>query len=235
MNRRKQPGGARGANIDEAAGGARMSAPRPRVGIFSPNAIMTPANVRAWLLAARTEIGWTVIEAAKAAEIAADDLAALEATGETEGRCNALKDLAWHYLKALLGESFTCLDYDNHPLALFGDKITCGTFEVGNVLRRRRLDLGLSIAEVAARTQDDYCRPSYLERIEWGQPIDSGNLFGRLGAALGIPAVEILRLNGDFSTEDLDEWFAWREAQRRPATHTRSSARRPTKRTRKAA
>lgn len=197
-------------------------------GIFGERPKMTPDNVRRWLTLMREELGWTVGAAAAAAEIDKADVETLERSGETEALAAELSSLASVYRGAMFGPRGAACGpcEDRSPLDEFGQELIDGKFELAAMLRRRRAELGLSLEEVVAAVaaQDPYdYAANWYPLWEWGHGIDMADAFAILSSVLKVPVIELHRLDGDFTTEDLEEWFAWRKAQEKQTKKRRAA------------
>lgn len=76
---------------------------------------------------------------------------------------------------------------------------------LGESLKARRQEKGLSLAELKARSG---VHTSYLGRIERGERFPSARILRKIGAALGFGEAELLKLAGYLSPDRTDNRIA---------------------------
>jgi hypothetical protein len=196
-------------------------------GIFSGCSAPTPDLVRLWLQVARTAVGWSVANAAHEADVAIEDIARLEATGEAmdEDDDEIMCALASVYEKAMetrtesRGTAYTL----SHLASAFrGD----ANFPLARFIRRRRAELGLTIEQVVERSNGGIT----TEKLHAGEWDGTRSLYDyeddlrAIAKGLAVPYFA-LRLLAEYVDEaDVDEWVAWRAEQRTPKRKARRTA-----------
>lgn len=188
----------------------------------------TPWHTREWLRAARDSLTWTVRTLAQVADIDAAIIERLETVAADDDRTieTALGDEVMTLAASLVAALSTHFDIVNsarnkqcNPFVEgflnFGIVLSEGYYpDQARILRTRRQELGLSLADVAARTKGTLGVDTIM-LLEWRGDLGDHWYEGRaLMAALEWPYLQLELVFGtDVKEADIDEWVRWRAEQ----------------------